>query len=661
MATVYVGRDLRHERPVAIKMLPLEKKATLADRFVREIRTTAGLSHPHLLSLYDSGEAGGFLYYVMPYVDGETLRARLQRDGALPLAEVIKLIREIADALAYAHKRAVLHRDLKPENVLLSGDHAIVADFGIAKALEAASGGPTGSESESSDGDVPYESAPIGTPAYMAPEQAFAASGADQRADLYALGIVAYEMITGRHPFEKLSSREMIEAHRAKHPPPVESLRRDVPEPLADLVTRLLAKDPEHRLQTAREVVDRLEGITLVNPRDAEARRVRYVPIGAALILLLATAAYAVRGRVPEGGNAIARTSPGVTQRDSVPVATRGTMNQEAYDAYLEGRYFLQVRGRENVARAIDRFRQATRHDPRFARAHAALAVAYVVLPAYMPGTADSALPNINFHAARAMELDSLSAETQLAAASALDFQLRPREALPYYRKAVQLDPANADARHYLGANLLTLGQTEEAIAELRRGTFTDPDAKSLAGSYAFAFWVARRDREARDAIDRALRIDSTFALNRLAFSFILVSLGHADSAISVLEAPASAEARALRPSALLYAYAAAGRWEDAARLRPELRSAADVAFGELIFGNADPLVRLLTTAEGQRDWQDSHFVLGCHPFLDPVRDNGHFRTAMKDLGVLPCPPARTWPLSRPVRDAGPAVPSQRR
>ena len=185
MATVYLARDVRHARQVAIKVLHPELAAVLgAERFLAEIKTTANLQHPHILPLFDSGSADGQLFYVMPFVEGETLRARLDRETQLPIADAVQLAREVADALQYAHARGVVHRDIKPENILLQGGHALVADFGIALAVQSA-GGQRMTQTGLS----------LGTPQYMAPEQAMGEKAVDGRADLYALGAVTYELV----------------------------------------------------------------------------------------------------------------------------------------------------------------------------------------------------------------------------------------------------------------------------------------------------------------------------------------------------------------------------------------------------------------------------------------------------------------------------------
>ncbi|MBA3761386.1 MAG: serine/threonine protein kinase, partial [Gemmatimonadales bacterium] len=192
MATVYLARDSRHDRPVAIKVLRPELAASLgADRFLREIRVAAHLQHPNILALYESGEASGFLYYVMPFIEGESLRARLDREQQLPLPDAIQITCEIADALHYAHTHRVVHRDIKPENVLIQEGHALVADFGIARAV-----------SEAGGDKLTETGMAVGTPHYMSPEQALAGEHLDGRADQYSLACVFYEMLVGQPPFD---------------------------------------------------------------------------------------------------------------------------------------------------------------------------------------------------------------------------------------------------------------------------------------------------------------------------------------------------------------------------------------------------------------------------------------------------------------------------
>jgi len=296
MATVYLAEDLKHERKVAVKVLRPDLSASLgSERFLREIRIAAQLQHPHVLTVFDSGEAGGLLYYVMPYIEGETLRAKLVRDGQLPVGDAVRILREIADALAYAHGRGVVHRDMKPENVMLSGRHASVMDFGVAKAVTEA----TGRQNLTTIGVA------LGTPTYMAPEQATADPNTDHRADIYAVGVMAYELLTGRPPFSGITPQAVLAAHVTQAPAPVSHGRATVPPALAELVMRCLEKNPADRPQRASELFDRFDQLattsgsitpaeTVPHPAVAPgvgvrpARRRLWIGLTAATIVLLA-------------------------------------------------------------------------------------------------------------------------------------------------------------------------------------------------------------------------------------------------------------------------------------------------------------------------------------------------------------------------------------
>jgi len=251
MATVYLARDLKHDREVAVKVLRPELAATLGpDRFPREIRILAKLQHPHVLPLHDSGESSGFLYYVMPYVDGESLRQKLDRDGQLPVHDAVRILREVVDALAYAHTQGVLHRDIKPDNVMLSGRHALVTDFGVAKAVSDAGG-----EKLTTVGVA------VGTPTYMSPEQATGEAHVDHRSDIYAVGILGYELLTGKPPFTGSTSQAILSAQVLERPKPVTESRPAVPDALSMLLARCLEKNPADRWQSAEELLHALEAL----------------------------------------------------------------------------------------------------------------------------------------------------------------------------------------------------------------------------------------------------------------------------------------------------------------------------------------------------------------------------------------------------------------
>ena len=252
MATVYLARDLKHRRSVAVKVLRPELAASLgADRFLHEIEIAAQLQHPHILPLLDSGDADGFLYYVMPYVEGESLRERLARTGELPVSEAVRLLADVVEALAYAHGRGVVHRDMKPENIMLSSRHPLVMDFGIAKAVS-----PTGTSSKVTTAGVA-----LGTPAYMAPEQAAADPHLDHRVDIYALGVIGYELLSGSPPFLGTSAHQVLAAHMTHRPEHISTRRPTIPVGLATIIMRCLEKRPADRPQTADEIVRTLEAM----------------------------------------------------------------------------------------------------------------------------------------------------------------------------------------------------------------------------------------------------------------------------------------------------------------------------------------------------------------------------------------------------------------
>jgi tetratricopeptide (TPR) repeat protein/tRNA A-37 threonylcarbamoyl transferase component Bud32 len=246
MATVYLAHDFKHHRRVALKVLRPELTAALgADRFLREIEIAAQFAHPHILPVFDSGEAGGFLYYVMPYVAGESLRGRLVREGQLPIDVAVQIAGEVANALAYAHTHGIVHRDIKPENIMLVEGHAVVADFGIARAISVATG--TSTERTTGTGLV------LGTPMYMSPEQAAGQLRLDGRADIYSLGCVLYEMVAGNPPFSAATPQGIAARHAYDTPPQLKVVRPGVPPQVEQVVQRSLQKLPADRFASAAE------------------------------------------------------------------------------------------------------------------------------------------------------------------------------------------------------------------------------------------------------------------------------------------------------------------------------------------------------------------------------------------------------------------------
>src|SRR5688572_11464060 len=280
MAVVYLAHDLQHQRHVALKVLNQELGGgAFAERFHREIRLAARLVHPHILPLLDSGQTAGRLWYTMPFIEGESLRDRLDREKQLPVAEAIRLTREIAGALSHAHGKGILHRDIKPENILLADGHALVADFGIARAL----GGEPGDR-------LTATGVAIGTPGYMSPEQSSGEHQLDARSDLYSVASVCYEMLAGEPPFTGPTAQAVIARRLSQPPPSLKTTRVSIPEQLDLVIRRALAPVPADRYSSTAEFSDAL-ATAVTGEQPAPARSSRWSLLGGAALLVLAAAA----------------------------------------------------------------------------------------------------------------------------------------------------------------------------------------------------------------------------------------------------------------------------------------------------------------------------------------------------------------------------------
>jgi serine/threonine-protein kinase len=303
MSTVFVARDNTLGRTVVIKVLPYELAASVSvERFKREIMLSAALQHPHIVPVLSAGEladekAGAIRlpFFIMPFVEGESLRARLSR-GPLSVREAVSILKDVARALVYAHGRGIIHRDIKPDNILLSGGSATVTDFGVAKAISASRESTRREQTTTRAGTITLVGTSIGTPAYMAPEQAAGDPSTDHRADLYALGIVGYELLVGTPPFHGRAPQQLLAAQLTEPPPPIANRRYDVPEPLAQLIMRLLQKEPAKRPKTAAEVARALEDPGVVSgtftsaakPRAQGQHRVLWALAGAGILASVA-------------------------------------------------------------------------------------------------------------------------------------------------------------------------------------------------------------------------------------------------------------------------------------------------------------------------------------------------------------------------------------
>ena len=326
MATVYLAHDLKHERDVAIKVLHPDLAAALGgERFLSEIKTTARLQHPHILPLLDSGAADGFLYYVMPYVNGETLRSRLERERQLPIEDALRIAREVADALGAAHALGIIHRDIKPENILLQGGHALVADFGIALAVQSAGGAR-----------MTQTGLSLGTPQYMSPEQAMGEKSLDLRADIYALGAVLFEMLAGDAPFTGSSVQVVVARLISEKPTSLQVLRDTVPPQVDDAVLKALAKLPADRFASAAEFAAALRsdspfattgtGARLSQTTGANGRKVN-VTLAVVTVAALAVAG----GSLLRAPSATASATFDAALPDSAPMSREGSLAAKGF------------------------------------------------------------------------------------------------------------------------------------------------------------------------------------------------------------------------------------------------------------------------------------------------------------------------------------------
>jgi eukaryotic-like serine/threonine-protein kinase len=316
MALVFMGEDHDLDRKVVIKILPPELAASVsAERFRREILTVARLQHPHIVPILKAGEVDGLPYFVMPFVDGESIDIRLRRTGTMGVRETLGIMKDVARALAFAHERGVVHRDIKPGNVLLASGSATVTDFGVAKALSTA----RRSGEKGNGNGLTNTGMSLGTILYMAPEQAAGDPDIDGRADIYSLGITAYEMLAGKAPFANLNPREMLTARLTLPPPPLSTIRKDVPAGFERLIAKCLAIDPSNRPQTAAALVETLEDPETLSGAFASAptlarhgRRVKRMVISTLALIGAIVVGTGIYAKVHKGGAAAMAESAAV-------------------------------------------------------------------------------------------------------------------------------------------------------------------------------------------------------------------------------------------------------------------------------------------------------------------------------------------------------------
>ena len=660
MATVYRARDLRHQRLVAVKVLRPEL-GLIAERFKREIVLAAGLRHPHILPMYDSGDAEGLLYYVMPFVEGETLRQRLDRIGRLSVEEALEIATEVADALSYAHRQGIIHRDVKPANVLLDQGHAIVADFGVALAIE-----------REDKEKITGTGLTIGTPTYMSPEQIEAVSHVDGRADTYGLACITFEMLTGQPPFSGPTPLAILSKRFTKPVPSVAAFRDDVPPEVDGVLGMGLALEPQQRHDTPNDFAAALrKAVREPNVRTGD--RVRPAPAPsiavlpftnlsadpeneyfsdgitedvinalskiAALRVASRTSAFAFKGAsedirsigrqldvatVLEGSvrradrrlrvsaqlidvgtgyhlwseqydremhdvfaiqdeisHAIVDTlKVKLVQSSDEHLVTRHTDNIEAYNLYLKGRYFWNLRG-AGLNRSADYFQKAIEEDPSFALAHSALADTHSLFGWYRAAPPTEAFPKAKAQALEAIELDPGLAEAHTSLAFVLMMHdWAWEEAEGEFLRALELNPGYPTAHHWYAEFLMAMGRIDDAISHSQRAVELDPLGLIIHVLLGMAYHFARRSDEAVEELTKVLEMEPAYQPAFIWLGQAYLQLGLHVQAIETFKTEAElSPQRSTTRAYMAVAHAFAGEVAEARKLLTELEERARDSF----------------------------------------------------------------------------------
>jgi len=615
MATVYAADDLKHGRRVAIKIVdPAVSVALGPERFLREIRVAASLQHPNILPLFDSGDAGDLLYYVMPLVDGASLRERLKRQGQLPLDDAVRATEQVAAALDYAHSHGVVHRDIKPENILFDGDRAVVADFGIAKSLDAAS------ESLTATGVA------VGTPTYMSPEQSTGERLIDGRSDIYSLACVLFELLAGEPPFTGASAAAVIAKRFAGPPPSVRVVRDGVPLAVDRAISRALARVPADRFASAGEFTRALR---------SDGTR------GFARPKLL-------RGAVVVAG-VIAAAAVGVgiwTMRHPAHTATRDSV---AVSLVARGNAQADKRTAEGLQRAVALYEQAIGRDTNYTDAWAGLARALQFAYNWrfqIPGLApDSVVPLMVRAGDRAVELDSNSVPALLAKSQVLRV-VDPTNLVPRFeivRRALKVDSTSVDAWYQLGNLWQDSLELHRAIDAYRRAVTIRPTHANSLAFMAFVYCWLRQPDSALVWANRAVKVDPANVLGRQAVAFAHRGLGQWDSTRTAYDAVVTlgngpeqvfgfaglAELAWRRHDRIAANRILRQATAHADTLNPTIHDAAYLAWGYAQTGQPERALSLLERFEPR---SDKHFQLHLQrePMLDALRGLPRFQALLR-------------------------------
>ena len=782
MSRVFVAVEHTLARKLVIKVLAPKMSAAVShERFRREILLAARLQHPSIVPLIAAGDADGLPYFTMPFVDGESLRARLVRTGPLPAAEVARIMRDVASALAYAHERGVVHRDIKPDNILLTKHHALVADFGVAKAIAASTTTPEASGLAG----ITSMGVALGTPAYMAPEQALADPAIDYRADLYALGVTAYEMLTGNTPFAGRSAQAMVAAHAIELPVSVRDRCPGTPPVLAGLVMRCLDKEPVKRPGSADEVVHAIDAMSTPAPGTVRPAAAPGAPVSvsirsawrviAAAIAITLVGVVAVRsrrhseamardaattpsiavlpftnvghdtaaeyfadgmadelatalvripglrvaarssaftfrgdtvnvhdvgtklhvGEVLEGsvrraagrlrvtvqlvntGDGLAIWSDAYERQEAdifqvedalardiaaalhtrlmgIPADTtppalgpHGTTDLTAYDLFLQGRYFFTKGDAPSLWHAVALYQQACARDSTFARAHAALAMSYLLLPRYGGARADSVMPLAEREATQALASDPGLADAHFALGEVRIQQWRWADADAELNRSVALDPSNPLVHPWHADLFIALGEADEAVNHAMMAYDIDPLTPMTSQILSSALVDAGRYGDAAGIARHGLALDSTLA--GLHATLIEAELfgGHPDSALLAAEHALHTAPRGMGiRSAATWAEVAEGRRAVGdsllAAMRPDVRSGAvsslDFADAQLALGHRDSALAWVARGVERHAAEPMWTGLACDPTFDALKHDPRFVALMRPTGMRLCP-----------------------
>lgn len=627
MATVFLARDIAHDRPVAIKVLHPEIAAGFSiERFLREIRLLASLQHPHILPLHDSGSFDGIPYYVMPFVSGESLRDRLRRDTTLSIPLAIRAISEAASALDYAHRQGIVHRDVKPENILLSDDHVLVADFGIARAA-----------AQSADDKLTGTAMTLGTPAYMSPEQASADNDIDGRSDIYSLACVLFEALCGQVPFTGASPAAIIGSRFVRPAPRIASILPEIPAAIDVALASALSLSPDDRPQSAANFAQML----ISSPSADVDRKNRRMPIVIGSVVGIAIAALAITAAM------LSRSSAGRDSGSSPaarPVAPppRHAVSPAALNLYQKGRAILTNPSADGSTRAVAAFQAAIDIDSLFAEAWAGLAEAYAGKGV---GNYYSVPPRPEFQRARfaathALLLDSTLSEAHTSLALVLMmYDYDWRGASESLDRAQSYDRGYANTYLFRSFLLGWLGKFDSATASSREAFHMDPNDMRFRLDVGRTLIQAGRFAEAQRELRAAMRMDSANARVRTLLGAALIADGQSVEAVKQLERAQKLAAGSTRTTAFrVAAYAAAGRRRQAQSALDSLialsdRSfvpAMDVAIAWAGIGNRDEALKSLELAYTDRTLRP----LVRDPVFDFLKSDPRYKALLRRMNL---------------------------